>query len=263
MSIQPPFHNEVVFQNEGCVLFFRNVDTHLFSSEDSIRLDPDEALLLRCGTYLFDLFEQSNQDRVEVVAIHLYPDLLRDIYITELPTLIEKRADQKKVQIIRPKNVIEKYVESLDLYFNNPSLVNDELLLLKIKELIMLLIQTRNMASVLELITDLYATRTVSLRNVIELHLYSNLRLAQLAKLCNMSLSSFKRAFKKEFNDSPHNYILDKKLEKAEELLRLSILPISEVAFETGFEDPLYFSRLFKKRLGESPSAYREIHQLS
>jgi AraC-like DNA-binding protein len=79
-----------------------------------------------------------------------------------------------------------------------------------------------------------------------------------LAKLCNLSLSSFKREFKKVFDDSPANYILSAKIKKAKELLAISDLPINEIAYETGFNDPLYFTRQFKKKVGNSPSAYRK-----
>jgi AraC-like DNA-binding protein len=109
----------------------------------------------------------------------------------------------------------------------------------------------------LELVADLYSANTVQVRKVIELHLFSNLKLDQLAKLCNLSLSSFKREFRKEFNDSPTNYINNKRLEKAQTLLTITNLSISEVAYETGFQDSLYFTRLFKNKIGIPPTLYR------
>jgi len=155
------------------------------------------------------------------------------------------------------KLVLSKFIESLEFYFQNPSLVNDDLLELKIKELILLLVQTKNVDSILELITELYSTKTTSLKEVIQLHIYSNLSVEELAKLSQMSLSSFKRAFKKQFNDSPSNYINSAKLKKAKELLSFSELSISAIAYEVGFNDPLYFTRLFKKKEGLPPSSYR------
>ena len=105
--------------------------------------------------------------------------------------------------------------------------------------------------------SDLYSAKKIHLKDIIELHLYSNLSIEELANLSNMSLSSFKREFKKEFNDSPNNYILMKKLKKAKELLSLTDKPINEIAYEIGFNDPLYFTRLFKKKIGPSPTTYR------
>lgn len=255
---QAPFHNEVLFENEGCLLYFRHVDAKIFSAHDDLPVENKDAVLLRCGTYFFDLIRKTDKARVEVIAIHLYPQMLQDLYVNDLPKRIQQLDYSKKSQLISPQDVISRFVESLDLYFENPALVNDHVLELKIKELVLLLIQTQSIGSILELITDLYSSKVVNIRKVVELHLYANFRIEQLAKLCHMSLSSFKRAFKKEFNDSPQNYILSKKLEKAKELLVITELPVGQIAYDSGFDDPLYFSRLFKKRTGTSPSAFRE-----
>ena len=121
-----------------------------------------------------------------------------------------------------------------------------------------MLVQTNNVDSIVELISDLYTTKTAELKEVIENHLYSNLTIEELAKLSNLSLSSFKRSFKKEYDDSPKNYLVTKKIDKAKELLRLSKMPISEIAYEVGFNDPLYFSRIFKKKIGVTPTTFRQ-----
>ncbi len=257
VTFKPPFKHEGVFHNEGCFLYFKDSGTKLLSSEDHLEGKSKEAVLLKCGTYFLDILKNTGKDKVEVIAVHLYPDILKKLYLKELPALINKRDFIKESQIIASNSIISKFIESLEFYFQNPILVNEDLLELKIKELILLLVQTRNVSSILALMTDLYSTKIVDLKKVIELHLFSNLSLEELAKLTNLSLSSFKRQFKKEFNDSPQNYIISKKIEKAKELLEISKMNINEIAYEIGFNDPLYFTRSFKKRVGTSPSSYR------
>ena len=137
-------------------------------------------------------------------------------------------------------------------------MVNEDLLELKIKELILLLIQTKNASSTLELIEELYSPRVANLKQVINLHQYENLSIEGLAALCGLSPSSFKRAFREIYNDSPGNYLNMKKIGKAKELLEVSNLAISEISYEVGFNDPHYFTRIFKKKAGVSPSSYRE-----
>ncbi|MFK7906648.1 MAG: helix-turn-helix domain-containing protein [Chitinophagales bacterium] len=219
-----------------------------------------EAVLLKCGSHFLDLLRETENNQIEVIVVHLYPKVLKKLYIGELPDIIEKQSNRKQSQVVASSDVIAKFIDSLEFYFQNPSLVNNDLLELKIKELILLLVQSKNVNSILELVADLYSTKTVHLKEVVELHLYSNLNRSQLAKLCNLSLSSFKREFKKEFNDSPNNYITGKRLEKAKELLIITDLPISEIAYEVGFQDPLYFTRLFKKNMDITPSNYRVEH---
>lgn len=257
IKIRTPFRYEAMFQNSGCFIYFKEKGPKLLSSDENIQIKSQEAILLKCGNHFLDLLRETDDEQVEVIVVHLFPEVLKKLYIGELPAIIEKQTANTHSQVVASSDVIAKFIDSLEFYFQNPSLVNNDLLELKIKELILLLVQSKNVNSVLELVADLYSAKTAHLKEVIELHIFSNLKLEQLAKLCNLSLSSFKREFKKEFNDSPTNYLIGKKLEKAKELLSMTDLAISEVAYETGFEDPLYFTRLFKKRIGVAPSSYR------
>ncbi len=202
--------------------------------------------------------KETENDQLEVIAFHLLPDILKDFYVKELPAIIEKNKNKPETQVIIPDDTITKFIESLDFYFQNPSLVNNDLLELKTKELILLLVQTKYVKSTLDLISTLYSDRTINIKKVIELHQFSNLSIEELAKLSNLSLSSFKREFKKEYNDSPANYMNNAKINKAKDLLLKTDLHINEIAYEVGFNDPLYFTRLFSKKVGKSPSEFRK-----
>jgi len=72
-----------------------------------------------------------------------------------------------------------------------------------------------------------------------------------------MSYSKFRQAFKKATGQSPNQYYLNIRLNKAKELLASTSLNINEIAFHTGFESIFYFSKLFKKKIGISPKDYR------
>ena len=257
ITLNAPFKYEAVFQNEGCFLYFKESSAKLLSSEDNIEVKNKEAVLLRCGAFFLDFLKNTNQEKLEVIAIHLFPDILKKLYLKELPNIIKRRDYQKKTTVVASTDVISRFIESLEFYFENPMLVNEDLLELKIKELILLLVQSNNVDSILELVTDLYSAKTVDLKKVMELHLFSSMSIEELAHLCNLSVSSFKRAFKKEFNDSPNKYMMSKKLEKAKELLQLTEMPVNEIAYEIGFNDPLYFTRLFKKKIGLAPTTFR------
>lgn len=256
INIRSPFRYEAMFENTGCFIYFKQRGPKVFSAGNNTQLKANEAILLKCGNHFIDLLRDTENEEIEVVVVHLYPEVLKKLYTGDIATIIKKQ-NTKGSQVVASSNVIAKFIDSLEFYFQNPSLVNNDLLELKIKELILLLVQSENINSVLELVTDIYSTVVVPIRDVVELHLFSNLNLEQLAKLCNLSMSSFKRAFKKEFEDSPINYINKRRLEKAKELLTITELAISEIAYEIGFQDALYFTRLFKKKIGVSPSKYR------
>lgn len=254
--VETPLRDELHFDNRGCFIYFKGVELNLLSPEHKQKVKDQQSVLFMCGHHYLDLLNKTG-DQVEVFVIHLYPEVLRKVFIKDLPQIIEKKALQKQSQVIASDEIISKLIDSLEFYFQNPALVNNDLLELKIKELVLILVQSKYVDSVLEVISDLYSSRKARLREVIELHLYSNLNTEELAKLCGLSLSSFKRDFKKEFKDSPKNYITTRRLEKAQELLRVTPMSISEIAYEVGFNDPLYFARAFKKKVGVSPSNFR------
>ncbi len=79
-----------------------------------------------------------------------------------------------------------------------------------------------------------------------------------MAAECNLSRSWFTHVFTDIFSVPPTQYQLNLKLEQAGELLKCSNLSINEVAMQCGFNDPLYFSRAFKKAFGMSPREYKK-----
>jgi AraC-like DNA-binding protein len=78
-----------------------------------------------------------------------------------------------------------------------------------------------------------------------------------LAKNLPMGYSSFRKAFKEKVGFSPNQYHLNLRLNRARDLLSTTTLRISEIAYVTGFESLFYFSKLFKKKNGLSPKAFR------
>jgi len=113
------------------------------------------------------------------------------------------------------------------------------------------------------LLSDLFTPRVVNIKETVYVHLFSSLSVEELAKLCNLSLSSFKREFKKIFNDTPSNFMNTERVKKAVELLKVSDFTISDIAYETGFNDPSYFARLFKNKMGVSPSTFQEKYRMN
>ena len=79
----------------------------------------------------------------------------------------------------------------------------------------------------------------------------------ELAKIAGMSVSGFAHRFKAATGSSPVQYSLRLRLERAESLLRCTPMTVKEVAASLGFEDPFYFSRLFRKRNGAGPASWR------
>ena len=94
----------------------------------------------------------------------------------------------------------------------------------------------------------------------IEKSYYSRITISDIAKNFHISRNYLYTLFKQEYGISPQDYLISYRVEMAKKLLKNSRtqLSINEVATSTGFDNPLYFSRLFRNRTGMSPSEYRK-----
>ncbi len=84
---------------------------------------------------------------------------------------------------------------------------------------------------------------------------------SRLARVSGVSEAHFARSFRGAFGVPPHRYLLTLRIERAKALLRDSELPISEIAFRTGWKSLGTFGRTFRDVTGESPSDLRAREQ--
>lgn len=91
----------------------------------------------------------------------------------------------------------------------------------------------------------------------IENNYTTQLSTERLAEISGYSQRQFLRMFKNVYSETPNSYITDLRIKKAKLLLTSTDSAIGDIAFECGYSDQNYFSRLFLKKTGMSPSAYR------
>lgn len=89
-------------------------------------------------------------------------------------------------------------------------------------------------------------------------HYNEDINLEKLADLAGMKKSQISYLFKKYTNKRPIDYLIDYRINKALELLKTTDLLICEVAERVGYQDPFYFSRLFKRHTSIAPTAIRQ-----
>ena len=91
----------------------------------------------------------------------------------------------------------------------------------------------------------------------IEANLGMSIRNKDLATLARLSTFHFNVAFRNSVGNSPHEYIIRRRIERAQGLMLSTDKALSEIATECGFADQPHFTRLFRRLVGESPSAWR------
>ncbi len=84
------------------------------------------------------------------------------------------------------------------------------------------------------------------------------LNLDQISSHACFSRYHFLRLFRRAFNKTPHQYLVERRIEKAKELLSSKDLRVTDVCFEVGFQSLGSFSSLFRKNVGHTPITYRE-----
>lgn len=260
IALTAPFKFDFPVTEQACFLYVLQGEFQYQVDTEQINIPANYSLLLNCITSGKQLRNPEPSSTCEIVIVTFYPDILKKIYDRELPTLLhapKNIVSNKSNEKINNDFLIQKYIEGLLFYFENPSLINEDILVLKLKEIILLLSQTQNAEAVQIILSQLFSPTTYTFKQVIEANLFSQLTIEQLAEQNNLSVSSFKREFAKLYNDSPANYIKNKKLEKAAQLLRVSDQRITDIAFDCGFNDLANFTKSFSDKYNVTPTNYR------
>jgi len=100
-------------------------------------------------------------------------------------------------------------------------------------------------------------------RRAVELlreNLDGRIRLMEIARECALSVSHFARSFKEAYGISTHQWLIRRRIEHAQELLRQTTTPIVDIAMQSGFGDQAAFTRTFRQVVGVSPGRWRRYH---
>ena len=185
---------------------------------------------------------------------------LKDELLKEFIKMANVRLDQvvgaAPVSVKNVKERLLKYIESLKPYFAEPDKIDGGLIRLKLLELLFDLSSADT--DVMQQLLQLRQPARQNISAVMEENIMNPVSLTDLAYLTGRSLSSFKRDFQAIYNLPPSQWIREKRLEKAKELLSSTSMTVTDICYTTGFENIAHFSRLFKEYFGYSPSAARQ-----
>ncbi|NLR94557.1 helix-turn-helix domain-containing protein [Flammeovirga agarivorans] len=245
--------------NQARLIYVYRGKSKIISSTDLIHINGGDMLLMRCGQFVNHWLENNEEEPYEVIAFQLLPNVLQDVYNNELP--IELQSLKNEVEVpplikISSNKTIDHFFEGLRFNIENKKLMTDEYLKIKVRELISILISI-DTSEFNFFLGQLFQSKAYQFQEVINKNLFENLKLEDFAFLSGMSLSTFQRKFKEIYNMTPKKYIVGKRLEKAEGLLKTTSLRISDIAYDCGFEDIAHFSKSFSAMYKSSPRDYR------
>jgi len=93
---------------------------------------------------------------------------------------------------------------------------------------------------------------------MIKENIQRNITLKQMADFSNLSVTHFSSLFRRKTGHSPIEYFNHLKIQKACQYLVFTSMTVKELAYHVGIDDQYYFSRMFTRLMGTSPSAYRK-----
>lgn len=258
--LKTPFEFPFPVSDSACFLFSLEGEIEFHAEEEQIVVPSNYSLLLTCANTGKKISNSKSSTQNELVVISFHPDTLKKIYERDLPSLLQKPKNSISNQCSEKINndfLIKKYIEGLLFYFENPSLVNEDILVIKLKEIILLLSQTQNAETIQVILSQLFSPATYTFKQIIEANIFLQVGVDDLAQKTNLSVSSFKREFTKLYNDSPANYIKNQRLEKAAKLLIVSDERVTDIAFDCGFNDLANFTKSFHDKYSITPTNYR------
>lgn len=223
------------------------------TARNTYDIGKETCVFVRKGAWIFENFLEKG---FCVVLFFIPDEFICSTLKTKSISLSNYRRDFEPVIILKKSDMLSAFFLSISSYFNETREPDRSLLELKFKELILTIADNADNDELLSYFYSLlHEPQHVSLQRVMDENYCFNLKLEQYAQLSNRSLSSFKRDFRKIYNTSPGEWLLEQRLNHALILLRDRDRTVSEATFESGFENVSHFSRSFKKRFGYTPSA--------
>ncbi|MHA4808908.1 helix-turn-helix domain-containing protein [Flavitalea flava] len=221
-------------------------------------LEEGSAVFVKKGACIIERF---SEDLLCLMAFFVPDSYLRS-FLSGVPSLRHNMqlvdGPTETVIPIEVNQVMKAYYNSVLPYFTSGIRPPEDLLELKFRELLLNIVSNPANDELNAYLQTLLTGDPDNLEKIIEANCYYNLTLNDYAKLCNRSLSSFKRDFQKVYRLPPSQWLLNKRLIYAQKLLHTSDKAINDISFESGFENSTHFSRVFKKQFGAPPLQYRK-----
>jgi len=208
-----------------------------------------------------NLTHQFFEDEFCAVFIFIPDDFIKN-FLDKNPVLLDRKekdiSSQDAIITLQGDELLQNYYQSIRSYLFLSEQPNKELVKLKFEELLLSLFSNHAHRELTDYFISLCQSQLYHMSRVIEQNFAYNLKLEEFAQLCHMSLSAFKKSFKEYYRTTPAVWLKERKLDRALHQLLTSELSISQISFESGFEDTSHFIRVFKQRHGLTPLQYRQ-----
>lgn len=232
-------------------------DKEVYFQENNIKVRSNQSIIIAKGNSLMtEKLSENNQfksiliffDNSKLIEFQLKHSLLLNKV---------KQSDKDSPYFIFDKDsYISSFIGSFQSLFQKQTVISNNMLQVKLEELMLYLAETYTV-EFLSFIKCLNANSSeIQFRKVVENNIFNNLSIEEIAFLCNMSLSTFKRKFAGIYFTSPYKWFLQKKMERAKQILQLASNNPSELYIQLGYNNEMNFIHAFKRHFGKTPKEF-------
>ncbi|WES96539.1 helix-turn-helix transcriptional regulator [Chryseobacterium arthrosphaerae] len=236
--------------SENSILLILGGKKIVYCKDWYYELSKGDCIIMNKNSYIMTEFIL--EDNFQSLIIN-FDDAFFDYFVKKNNLIISKF---NNIHHFSADNYIENFVHSIRMIENDTK--NENLTFIKIEELMTYI--HIHFPSILSHFYNLYSlTKSHTFSNEIKINSgFYNLKISEIAFLNHMSVSTFKRTFKKQYEISPKKYFLIQKMSLANQMIQQGI-SIKEIADKLGYANISSFSRAFKNFYGYHPSSIRMI----
>lgn len=217
-------------------------------------VNAGEMIFLPKGLYMISDIIQPGDDPF-IAMVFFFDEALIDSFINSL--------GKKKTELLVCHSMVLNYEEPIRLFVENllrlykeGSGVHNSITRSKLFEFLHLLSISPKGPEFVRALLSLKNQQKRSIKEFMQVNYSKPLTVEDYAYLTGRSLSTFNRDFKRLFNISPKQWLMEQRLEKARSLLAVNNTTVSDVAFESGYENISHFIKAFHKKFNISPKQF-------
>lgn len=197
-------------------------------------LDKSHVIILPLGiSYKLELLASGH---FPIVNFNCYPDVkFSKPLLFSIKNVEEFHSDISVIEKLRSTQSLNKHCEIMSIFYSMLSRLSQ-----------------------IEINSTVYPILKTAIKHIENNISNSELTNTELAELIGLSEVYFRRLFKKSFGISPKQYLQQKRIAKAKEMLEIGSYSVSEISQECGYSTINHFSRTFKEKTGYSPNEYRD-----
>lgn len=247
--------NKIILE-QNVISFLMEGRKEVHFSETSIDIDDSKVLMMMQSNCL--MTEQILDNRqYRSILLFFSKQKLREFLIKFSLNVNDNMQSKSFVPCfaIEKDDFINTFMRSLQLLLGLKESSSQRILDAKFEEIMLYLFDKYEISFIVFLQNSLNDCYELSFRTTIETNKYEAMSIEDIAFLCNMSISTFKRHFEENYNQTPGKWFKTQKLRKAKEILQSGEFLPSELHKGFGYENLSNFSAAFKKEFGINPSS--------